>query len=332
MCSSSFSSSSRTIPAALAIFLALLLHWSRAQLSPSFYDMTCPGLSDIVLDVVLQAQISDPRMPASLIRLHFHDCFVDGCDASVLLDNSDTIVSEKDAVPNANSARGFDVIDAIKSAVEETCLGVVSCADILALAAEAAVSLSGGPSWEVQLGRRDGTTANISGANNLPGPVDTLAVLLSKFAAVGLDDTDLVTLSGAHTFGRAQCKSFAARLYNYSGTERPDPSLDSAYLALLQDQCPDGEDGTSLNDLDPTTPDAFDGNYYFNLQNGQGLLLSDQEIYAGAGTAAIVDGYAGDESGFFESFAASMINMGNISPLTGSEGEVRFNCRQVNAS
>lgn len=55
---------------------------------------------------------------------------------------------------------------------------------------------SGGPSWEVQLGRRDGTTANISGANNLPGPVDTLAVLQSKFAAVGLDDTDLVTLSG----------------------------------------------------------------------------------------------------------------------------------------
>ncbi|RWV82337.1 hypothetical protein GW17_00056168 [Ensete ventricosum] len=138
MCSSS---SSRTIPAALAIFLALLLHWSSAQLSPSFYDMTCPGLSDIVLDVVLQAQISDPRMPASLIRLHFHDCFVDGCDASVLLDNSDTIVSEKDAVPNAKSARGFDVIDAIKSAVEEACLGVVSCADILALAAEAAVSL-----------------------------------------------------------------------------------------------------------------------------------------------------------------------------------------------
>jgi peroxidase len=55
---------------------------------------------------------------------------------------------------------------------------------------------SGGPRWRVLLGRRDGTTANITDANNLPSPFDNLTTLQQKFGAVGLDDTDLVALSG----------------------------------------------------------------------------------------------------------------------------------------
>ncbi|WOL19926.1 Peroxidase 67 [Canna indica] len=74
-------------------------------------------------------------MAASLIRLHFHDCFVQGCDASVLLKDSESIISEQQARQNNNSARGFEVIDIIKYAVEKACPAVVSCADILAVAA-----------------------------------------------------------------------------------------------------------------------------------------------------------------------------------------------------
>ncbi|KAG6525305.1 peroxidase A2-like [Zingiber officinale] len=330
------SSSSSCINIVLVTVALLTVSGSHAdQLSSSFYDESCPGLTDLVLTAVAQAQLSDPRMPASLVRLHFHDCFVDGCDGSVLLDDSEMIVSEKGATPNKNSARGFDVIDDIKSQVESVCPGVVSCADILTLAAEASVFLSGGPSWDVPLGRRDGTTANKDGANkNLPTPLDTLDVLQSKFSAVGLDDIDLVALSGAHTFGRAQCKTFSSRLYNYSGTLSPDPSLDPSYLAILEENCPQGEIGTTLNNLDPTTPDAFDNNYYYNLQNGQGLLQTDQELYADTSSAlaSIIDRYASDDGSlFFEHFAVSMINMGSISPLTGSDGEVRFDCRKINA-
>lgn len=61
--------------------------------------------------------------------------YVQGCDASVLLDDSATVVSEKNAGPNKNSIRGFEVIDEIKEKLEQVCPHTVSCADILALAA-----------------------------------------------------------------------------------------------------------------------------------------------------------------------------------------------------
>jgi peroxidase len=59
----------------------------------------------------------------------------------VLLDDTDTLKGEKNALPNKNSLRGFDVIDKIKSDLENACPSIVSCADILALAAREAVYL-----------------------------------------------------------------------------------------------------------------------------------------------------------------------------------------------
>ncbi|XP_074583281.1 peroxidase A2-like [Curcuma longa] len=327
---------------ALSVVLLLLsfvaiLHFDKceAQLSPTFYDDTCPNVSAIVQEQLLLAQRSDPRIFASLIRLFFHDCFTDGCDASLLLDNGNGIQSEKFAIPNNNSARGFEVIDAVKTAVESSCPGVVSCADILAIAAEASVDLSSGPSWTVPLGRRDGTTTNFSAAGNLPSPFDNVTVLQQKFAAVGLNDTDLVALSGAHTFGRAQCFTFSRRLANFSDGN-PDPSLNTTYLAELQQRCPQGGNGSVLNDLDRDTPDVFDNRYYTNLQNLNGLLTTDQDLLSAAdtnaSTAPDVNRFAADQNVFFEYFVESMIKMGNIAVLTGSSGEVRSNCRVVNGA
>ncbi|QHO06400.1 hypothetical protein HN51_065259 [Arachis hypogaea] len=307
-----------------------------SQLDPSFYSATCPTVHSIVREVLRNVSKTDPRILASIMRLHFHDCFVQGCDASLLLNNTATIVSEQGAAPNNNSIRGLNVVNQIKTAVEAVCPNTVSCADILALGAEISSVLGGGPDWKVPLGRRDSLTANLTLANqNLPAAFFTLPQLTTAFANQGLNITDLVTLSGAHTFGRAQCQFFFARLYNFNGTGNPDPTLDSSYRQTLQSLCPiDGSKNTSVVNLDLTTPDTVDNKYYSNLQAQKGLLQSDQELFStpNASTTAIVNNFSANQTLFFEAFKASMIKMGNIGVLTGTNGEIRKQCNFVNSN
>lgn len=127
------------------------------------------------------------------------------------------------------------------------------------------------------------------------------------------------------------CLLFRDRLYNFSNTGNPDPTLDATYLATLRQSCPEGGNANTVVDLDPTTPNGFDNNYFTNLQNNRGLLQSDQELFSTSGsTVAIVNQFGNSQSAFFTSFGQSMINMGNISPLTGTNGEIRSDCKRVN--
>ncbi|KAK7303552.1 hypothetical protein RJT34_14459 [Clitoria ternatea] len=320
----------------VVVLIGALSFSSEAQLDPSFYRNTCPKVHSIVREVLRNVSKTDPRILASLMRVHFHDCFVQGCDASILLNNTDTIVSEQQAFGNNNSIRGLDVVNQIKTAVENACPGVVSCADILALAAEISSVLAHGPDWKVPLGRRDSLTANLTLANeNLPAPNFPLDRLKSAFSKQNLTVTDLVTLSGGHTIGRSQCRFFVDRLYNFNGTGSPDPTLNPTFLQVLQAICPnDGGAGTNLTNLDVSTPDTFDNKYYSNLQSGKGLLQSDQELFStlGAETIPIVNNFINNQSLFFENFKASMIKMGNIGVLTGSRGEIRRQCNFVNSN
>ncbi|BAT87669.1 peroxidase A2-like [Vigna umbellata] len=323
----------------VAVLCSFALHAgfsvTNAQLSPTFYRTTCPNIFNIVFQVIFQASTTDPRIGASLLRLHFHDCFVQGCDASVLLNNTATIESEQDAIPNNNSIRGLDVVNNIKTAVENSCPGTVSCADILAIAAEVGSVLGGGPGWPVLLGRRDSLTANRTLANqNLPAPFFNLTQLKAAFAVQGLNTTDLVALSGGHTFGRAHCSTFNNRLYNFNNTGNPDPTLNTTYLATLRLICPQNDTGNNLTNLDLTTPDQFDNKYYSNLQHLNGLLQSDQELFStpGADTIPIVNSFSSNQNAFFANFVASMIKMGNIGVLTGTDGEIRTQCNFVNGN
>ncbi|XP_020204162.1 peroxidase 4 [Cajanus cajan] len=322
------SSSSSTTTFALALFTTILLIGSSsAQLSENFYANKCPKVFYAVKSVVQSAVAKEPRMGGSLLRLFFHDCFVHGCDGSVLLDGAS---SEKIAPPNNNSLRGFEVIDAIKSKVEAVCPGVVSCADIVAIAARDSVVILGGPSWKVKLGRRDSKTGFFQVASTqgvLPSPASSLNNLISSFQAQGLSAKDMVALSGAHTIGKARCSSYGNRIYN-------DKNIDSIFAKAREKNCPRTSKGTpkdnNVANLDFKTPNHFDNSYYKNLINKKGLLHSDQELYNGGSTDSLVTTYSNNQKAFESDFVAAMIKMGNIKPLTGSNGEIRRHCRRPN--
>ncbi|KAG2669851.1 hypothetical protein I3760_14G054400 [Carya illinoinensis] len=323
---SCISSSSFTVNVIVALALLVVFTGSSsAQLSTSFYSKRCPKVFSAVRPVLINAISKAPRLGASLLRLHFHDCFVNGCDGSVLLDDTATFQGEKTAPQNNRSIRGFKIVDDIKTAVEKVCPGVVSCADILAIAARDSVVILGGPNWAVKVGRRDSKTASFKDAgNDLPVGIFNLSALISNFRNKGLSPQDLVALSGAHTIGQARCITFRDRIYN-------ETNIDSSFAKLRRRTCPRKTGGRkNLAPLDIQTPNHFDNKYFKNLLSQKGLLHSDQQLYNGGSTDSLVKTYVNNPKTFNDDFVTAMIKMGDIEPLIGSKGEIRKNCRRRN--
>ncbi|XP_055808630.1 cationic peroxidase 1-like [Solanum dulcamara] len=308
----------------LIIVPFVVIGMSSAQLTSNFYNSSCPNVLSIIKTAVNSAIATESRMGASLLRLHFHDCFVNGCDASVLLDDTSSFTGEKTANPNSGSIRGFDVIDTIKTQVESSCVGVVSCADILAVAARDSVVKLGGPSWTVLLGRRDSTTASLSMANSdIPAPTLNLSSLISSFSNKGFNAREMVALSGSHTIGQTRCTTFRDRLYN-------DTNINASFATSVKSNCPQSGGDNNISPLDTTSPTIFDNFYYKNLRIQKGLLHSDQQLFNGGSTDSIVNTYSSNSATFFTDFANAMVKMGNLSPLTGTNGQIRKNCRKTN--
>lgn len=293
-------------------------------LSWTFYKESCPNLESIVKSTIEPVLEQDITQAPGLLRLLFHDCFVQGCDASIMLNGTSSEPSEQEAIPNLTlRAQAFKIINEIKEAVEDKCSGVVSCADILALATSYAVFVSGGPEFLVPLGRRDSLSfANQTvTVNSLPSSTSNVTVLMTLFAEKGFDNfTDLVALSGGHTFGLGHCASFVGRLY-----PTQDPALNSRFAEELYLTC---STVATINttDLDIRTPNLFDNMHYVDLQNGEGLFTSDQDLYKDTRTRHIVNNFAQNQSSFFHYFALSMLKMVQLDVLTGSQGEIRRNC------
>ncbi|KAK9750545.1 hypothetical protein RND81_02G204200 [Saponaria officinalis] len=109
-------------------------------LKVGFYKGLCPNNVDIeatIINKVREHFAKDSSIIAALLRMQFHDCFVHGCDASILINGTS---SEKMAGPNL-SVRGYELIDALKSIAEAQCPEMVSCADIIAIATKAVIKL-----------------------------------------------------------------------------------------------------------------------------------------------------------------------------------------------
>nr|XP_004240141.1 peroxidase 3-like [Solanum lycopersicum] len=318
------------------LILMCILVSSNAQLQQNFYAKSCPKAEKIILEYVHKHIPNAPSLAAALIRMHFHDCFVRGCDASVLLNftSSTGNQTEKVGIPNL-TLRGFSFIDNVKKIIEDKCPGVVSCADIVALVARDSVVVTGGPSWSVPTGRRDGRISNASETlTDIPAPTSNFSTLQNDFAKKGLDLKDLVLLSGAHTIGISHCSSLSTRLYNFTGTfGTEDPSLDSEYAANLKaNKCKSINDNTTIVEMDPGSFRTFDLSYYKLLLKRRGLFQSDAALTTSTTTKTYIEQLvAGSLKEFYAEFAQSMEKMGRIEVKTRSDGEIRKHCAVVNS-
>ncbi|KAL6990082.1 peroxidase [Sarracenia purpurea var. burkii] len=172
--------------------------YEEQKISYGFYKNTCPQVEDIVRAGIQSISISDPTSPAALLRLMFHDCQVQGCDASILIDPSDAATSsEMDSSKNFG-VRKRESISLLKSMVETVCPRRVSCADILILAAREAVAVAGGPRIPVMLGRRDSASPPSNKLADVLIPPANLAVdgMLRIFGEKGMSIEESVALIG----------------------------------------------------------------------------------------------------------------------------------------
>ncbi|KAH9292368.1 hypothetical protein KI387_042445 [Taxus chinensis] len=331
-------------------------------LSVDFYKTSCPGVDSIVFDTMTKLAKQSNVVPPSTLRMFFHDCFIEvatqsessfpishgflikfrfdflfgflqGCDASIMISSTPNNKAERDLPENNIAQNAFEAIVQVKKAVDSVCPRTVSCADIIAMAARDAVTLLGGPSWDVLKGRLDGFVSSASRGNGkVPGSNATASQLIQTFAALNLSVFDMVVLSGAHTVGFSHCNQFANRLYNFSPTLKSDPSLNPTFASELEQTCPQGGDPNRFHAFDINTPFVFDNQYFKNLEDGKGLLFSDQDLATNNFSAEIVRSLAISQDVFFSNFVTSMVKLGNVAVKTNfSVGNIRTDCTALNS-
>ncbi|EYU33918.1 hypothetical protein MIMGU_mgv1a010413mg [Erythranthe guttata] len=302
----------------LLVSFAILIFQANGQgLKVGFYPYKWPNLEPVIKDVIYKVISEDRTLAPPLQRMHFHDCFIRGCEGSFLLE-SPTKQAEKDAFPNL-TLRGFQILDKVKLAVEKACSGDVSSADIM------------GPFWEVETGRKDGKVSILNEAlTGLIPPSANISTLKKGFADRGLNMKDLVVLSGSHTIGISHCSSFSNRLYNFTGKNDADPTLDSEYAAKLKQKCKPG-DQNSIVEMDPGSFKTFDVSYFTLVAKRRGLFESDAALLNDGETKAYLKFQALNKGPtFFKDFGESMVKMGRIGVITGEGGEIRKVCTKVN--
>ncbi|KAL5200671.1 hypothetical protein ABZP36_021874 [Zizania latifolia] len=312
----------------LAVFLpalvAIMSPMAAAQLSPNYYANICPNLESIVRGAVQQSMAQSPVSAPATLRLFFHDCAVQGCDASVMIINPNGDDEWRSTDDQTLKPEGFLTVVNAKKAVDSVpqCKNQVSCADILALATRDSVFLSGGPNYQVELGRLDGRVSTRASVN-LPHGNFNLDLLNDFFSRLGLSQTDMIALSGGHTIGVASCSFFGNRTGG-------DPTMDSSFASSLRNTCA-ANPASGFAFLDGASPLRFDNAFYQNLRIGRGLLGSDQTLYSDPRSRGTVDLYASNQGAFFNDFVNAITKLGRVGVKTAATGgEIRRDCRFQN--
>ncbi|CAN8259045.1 unnamed protein product [Cochlearia groenlandica] len=301
-------------------------------LSYNYYEKTCPKVEEIVRSSLTPMFIIDPSSPPALLRLMFHDCQVQGCDASILIEPSkDEQFTEIDSAKNFG-IRKRDLIGSIKTTLETVCPKQVSCSDIIILAAREAVSLTGGPLISVPLGRKDSLstpTKHVADSELPPSTADVDSVL-SLFADKGMTVEESVAIMGAHSLGVTHCNNVISRLDNANAT---NANMDPHFETFLRVVCPQFSPSSTTAQAtfvpnDPTSL-TFDKAYYDDAIAGRGNLRIDSEMGSDPRTRPIVEAFAADENRFFNAFSSAFVKLSSYKVLTGNNGVVRSVCDKL---
>ncbi|XP_060206606.1 peroxidase 29-like [Lycium barbarum] len=291
----------------------------------NFYRNSCPNAEQFVKDEVSRSTLIDPTTAAALLRLAFHDCQVDGCDASVLLSFSNGLMTETESEMNFG-LRKLHIINGIKSSLERICPQTVSCSDIIQLAARDTIHLSGGPFIDVFTGRKDGTLASKERADKELPPADiSVDKFIEIFQGKNITLQEGVALIGAHTLGIGHCRNFEKRLQPPG-----DPTLPTGFKLTLLVICSNPFLSNITFETNDLTTFAFDNRYFTDILNGRGLLKIDSDISRDQRTKPHVIRFASDQKQFFRSFTSGFLKLSNHKVLLGKQGEIRKDCRFVN--
>ncbi|KFK33725.1 hypothetical protein AALP_AA5G051800 [Arabis alpina] len=312
----------------LFLLFTLLTTITESRLTPNFYSKTCPKFHDIIRDTITNKQITTPTTAAALLRLFFHDCFPNGCDASVLISSTPFNKAERDSSINLSlPGDGFDVIVRAKTALELSCPKTVSCSDIISVATRDLLVTVGGPYYTVFLGRRDSRISNSSSisADVLPLPSSPISKLIHQFEVRGFSVQEMVALSGAHSIGFSHCKEFSSRV------TRQNSGYNPRFADALKKACANYPKDPTLSVFnDIMSPNVFDNKYYQNLPKGLGLLESDHGLFSDSRTRPFVELYGRDQDRFFKDFAVAMQKLSVYGVMTGRRGEIRRRCDAIN--
>ncbi|KVH89614.1 heme peroxidase [Cynara cardunculus var. scolymus] len=256
----------------------------------NFYKDSCPQAEDIIKEQVKLLYKRHKNTAFSWLRNIFHDCGVESCDASLLLDSTRRSLSEKET-DRSFGLRNFRYLETIKEAVERECPGVVSCADILVLSGREGIVALGGPYIPLKTGRRDGRKSRADVLEQyLPDHNESMSVVLERFKNIGIDTPGVVALLDAI----------------------PDPK---AVQYVRNDR---------------GTPMILDNNYYRNILDNKGLLIVDHQLATDKRTKPYVKKMAKSQDYFFKHFGRAITILTENNPLTGNEGEIRKQCNVAN--
>ncbi|KAG6792334.1 hypothetical protein POTOM_001479 [Populus tomentosa] len=292
---------------------------SNRSLEYDFYRDSCPQAERIIQRVVHELYEVNSSVASALLRLVFHDCFIEVDDF------------------------GFDIIDKIKSEIEMVCPGVVSCADIVALAARDGVVQASGPFYPLYTGWRDAIHSFRDVATSeLPSPNADLSETLASFASRGFDERETVSLmapslscSGSPSSSsraaemRGSPSSLSAPSPSLKGSISSPPSSSTPSSASFEDSLLSSLEEPGMNMANEGPGVDFGRLYHRSLLQGKGILYSDQQLMAGIDTGIWVRAYASDISLFPRGFALVMMKLSNLRVLSGSKGQVPLHCSKV---